>query len=93
MRNGGEYEKSVFDTDWNRKVDDKDDVGSMITIEGVAAYTTTFTLTKSTDGDNHLATHMGIGVDGNGFAVGGRNEKDAKGAPTMIRVNLREIPL
>ena len=93
LRNGGEYEKSVFDTDRNRKVDDKDDVGSMITIEGVAAYTTTFTLTKSADEDNHLGSHMGIGVDGNVFDVGGRNEKDAKGAPTMIRVNLREIPL
>ena len=36
---------------------------------------------------------MGMGVDGDGFAVHVRNEKDAKGAPTMIRVNLREIPL
>ena len=92
LRNGGEYEKSVFDTDRNRKVDDKDDVGGMLTVEGVAAYTTTFTLTKSTDEDD-LGTYFGIGVDGNGFDVGARNEKDAKGAPTMIRVNLREIPL
>jgi hypothetical protein len=36
---------------------------------------------------------MGTGVDSKGFAVIVRNEKDAKGAPTMIRVNLREIPL
>ena len=92
LRNGGEYEKSVFDTDSNRKVDDKDDVGGMLTIEGVAAYTTTFTLTKSKDGDD-LGTYFGIGVDGNAFSANLRNEKDAKGAPTMIRVNLREIPL
>ncbi|WP_455003188.1 hypothetical protein [Cardiobacterium hominis] len=73
-------------------MDDKDDVGGMLTIEGVAAYTTTFTLTKSKDGGN-LGTHMGIGVDGDGFAANLRHEEDAKGAPTMIRVNLREIPL
>ena len=64
----------------------------MLTIEGVAAYTTTFTLTKSKDGDD-LGTHIGVGVDGNAFSANLRNEKDAKGAPTMIRVNLREIPL
>lgn len=92
LLNGGEYEKAVFDTDDDQIVNEKDDHGSMMEMQGMVSPEAQ--VVQTTSGDQKTSTYLTVDQK-TGKIVKNivADFPKGKGAPTLIRVNLREIPL
>lgn len=93
LQNGGEYEEAVFDTNGDNAVNDKDTKASVYTIEGVISPSATQGQSIGSDDKTNNVTILTDQKTSDPLVVPSLNKILKKGAPTMIRVNLREIPL